>query len=30
MYDLGELNRLLGTPETMEAGRRYDPDLKDA
>ncbi len=30
MYDLGELNRLLGTPQTMEAGRRYDPDLKDA
>jgi 2-methylisocitrate lyase-like PEP mutase family enzyme len=30
MYDLGDLNRLLGTPETMEAGRRYDPDLKDA
>ena len=30
MYDLGELNRLIGTPGLMEAGRRYDPDLKDA
>jgi 2-methylisocitrate lyase-like PEP mutase family enzyme len=30
MYDLGELNRLVGTPEMVALGQRYDPAIREA